>query len=75
MARVFRSMSGEPMVLTDADRVICIIMGLPARTMRDIKGRAIIGCESAIEIRDALREEGFEIVRTHGQQVKGTGND
>lgn len=62
MARVFRSLSGKTMELTDEDRILCIIMDTPWRTTTDIAGIKIVG-QTAFDIRDALREEGFEIVR------------
>lgn len=69
MARVFRSLSDQPMEITDADRILCIIMDLPSRPMKDLRGQEVIGVHSAVEIRDALRDEGFEIVRADKREA------
>lgn len=52
------------MKISDADRVLLVIGDEPWRACADIDGKKIIGAPNAIRIREALRKEGFVIVRS-----------
>jgi hypothetical protein len=63
MTREFRSLSGEPMEMSDSDRILCIISDERWRQTSKLDGTKVVGPETALMIREALRAEGFEILR------------
>lgn len=62
------SLSGKAMEIKDSDLALIVISEVRARRVSDIRGNAVVGLEVAHAIRQALRDEGFEIVRHDAQR-------
>jgi len=62
MPALFKSLSGQPMEVSDKDRILLTIMDLPYDEVTNMAGDKVIGL-NAIKIVEALKEEGFVILR------------
>lgn len=61
--RVFTSLSGHKMDVSDDDAGLLIMSEVRCRSCCDIDGNRVVGPENALFIRNALRKAGFEIVK------------
>lgn len=70
MRRIFRSMSGQELDLSDDERAFCIISDTAYLPTTNMQGNQIIGMTTP-RIIQALKEEGFVIVRAPHPDVAG----